>query len=95
MFVQFCHNGEGDSNTEAERSHSRAGHVQTRHIPQPWQCPFSIAGVIPRLVSKTDKLRVVQHDPVPTGVMGLFQRLLQIYREYRKATERPSSQPGG
>ena len=31
---------------------------------------FSIAGVIHRRVSKTDKLRLVQHDPVPTGVMA-------------------------
>jgi hypothetical protein len=42
MFVQFCHNGESDSNIDAGRLHSRAGHAQTSRILPPWQCAFRL-----------------------------------------------------
>ena len=38
------------------------------------------------LVKKSGKIPPLQDQPVPTGVPGVFQRMLQIYREYKKAT---------
>ena len=48
----------------------------------------------PDVVEKSGQLRQTQDVPVPTGLTGAFQRLLQIYREYRSATAQPSAQPG-
>jgi hypothetical protein len=47
----------------------------------------------PDVVEKSDQIRPKQDNPARPGITGAFQRLLQIYREYKSATARPSAQP--
>jgi hypothetical protein len=57
-----------------------------------WQCTFRFACVHIELVKNPGPIRPMQDNPVPPGITGAFQRLLQIYREYRTAAVRPDAQ---
>ena len=49
-----------------------------------WQCAFCSC-VHNRVVKNPAPARTMQDNPVPHGITGAFQRMLQIYREYRNA----------